>query len=179
MRIAMTSSTLIGFTAALAIAGSASAMTVTSRDITPGAAIPKTHYYPRCGGTNSSPEIRWSAPPAAAKSLVFTMIDSDGDALRGWSHWLVVDLPTSTRGLPAHAVGLPAPAKGVKSNFGDDVYDGPCPPKGTGVHHYHFSIWAMPTATTEIPADATGMQVVEMLKKAALASGELVGTAEP
>lgn len=84
----------------------------------------------------------------------------------------------ASRGLPANAATLPAPAKAVKSNFGDEAYDGPCPPQGSGVHHYQFTIWAMPTAHTTIQPDATAVTVLEQLKRTALASGALVGTAE-
>src|SRR5215831_7758673 len=119
------------------------AMELKSSDIAPGAEIATAHIYPRCGGDNVSPALTWSGVPAGAKSLVLTMIDSDVQPAE-WSHWIVVDLPPTATMLARGTAHLPAGAIAIASNFGDAFYDGPCPPKGTGVHHYHFTIWAMP-----------------------------------
>jgi Raf kinase inhibitor-like YbhB/YbcL family protein len=110
------------------------------------------HVYPRCGGQNISPDLAWSGAPAGAKSLVLTMIDQDVKP-HLWSHWIVVGLPTGAGGLAEGAKALPTGAQGVKSNFGDAGYDGPCPPSGSGVHHYRFTIWAMPAPAVAIAAD--------------------------
>ena len=36
-------------------------------------------------------------------------------------------------------------AKQGASSFGQVGYGGPCPPKGHGVHHYHFKLYALDT----------------------------------
>ena len=154
------------------VAAPALALTLTSRDLTPGAAMPARHVYPRCGGQNVSPALAWSGAPAGAKSLVLTMIDLDVKPAL-WSHWIVVDLPVSSAGLPQGAKALPAPAKGVVSNFGDPTYDGPCPPQGSGLHHYQFTIWAMRAATTNLPADAKAPDVIATLTAGSLAHAAL------
>ena len=152
----------------------ASAMELTSGDIAPGAQIAAAQIYPRCGGQNVSPALTWSGVPAGTKSLVLTMIDMDVKPA-DWSHWIVVDLPPSTTMLPRGTAHLPAGAKAIVSNFGDAFYDGPCPPNGTGVHHYRFTIWAMPSAKTEIASDAKANEVADKLAKTALASASLTG----
>jgi hypothetical protein len=152
----------------------AGAMELSSGDIAPGAQIATAQIYPRCGGQNISPSLSWSSVPAGAKSLVLTMIDTDVKPAQ-WSHWIVVDLPTSTTGLARGTTRLPPGAKAIASNFGDAFYDGPCPPNGTGVHHYRVTIWAMPAAKTEIAGDAKANAVAETLAKTALASASLVG----
>ena len=111
---------------------SVGAMTLTSMDIAADGPIPKAHIYPRCGGRNISPQLAWSGAPHAAKSFVLTMIDVDVKPAQ-WSHWIVVDLPTTVTALPQGAQSLPGGAKVLSSNFGDAAYAGPCPPKGTGV----------------------------------------------
>ena len=153
---------------------SASAMELTSGDIAPGAQIAAAQIYPRCGGRNISPALGWSGAPAGTKSLVLTMIDMDVKPAE-WSHWIVVDLPPSTTTLPRGTAHLPAGAKAIVSNFGDAFYDGPCPPNGTGVHHYRFTIWAMPSAKTEIANDAKANEVADKLAKTAFASASLTG----
>lgn len=128
------------------------AMTLSSHDLTPGGTIAPKHIYPRCGGQNISPDLAWSGAPAAAKSLVLTMIDQDVKP-HLWSHWVVVGLPPSAHGLVEGVKALPAGAHAVAGNFGEAAYAGPCPPHGSGVHRYTFAIWAMPTATVAVAAD--------------------------
>jgi len=151
----------------------AAALTLSSGDFANGAVIPEAHIYPRCGGQNVSPALAWGGIPAGTQSLVLTVIDVSVKP-SGWSHWIVVDLPPQTSGL-ARGATLPAPAKAVAGNFGDPFYDGPCPPQGSGVRRYEFTIWAMPSAHTVIAPDARATGVEAMLTKAALAHATIAG----
>ncbi|HLZ82610.1 MAG TPA: YbhB/YbcL family Raf kinase inhibitor-like protein [Caulobacteraceae bacterium] len=163
---------------AMALAGlsdpALAAMTLSSADIAPGATIPQPHIYPRCGGQNVSPQLAWSGQPAGTRSLVLTMIDLDVKPAL-WSHWIVVDLPPSLQGLPRGVKPLPSPARAIAGNFGDAAYDGPCPPRGSGVHRYRFTLWAMPTATTAIAPDANAGAVAADLARRAIGSASFVG----
>jgi Raf kinase inhibitor-like YbhB/YbcL family protein len=152
----------------------APAMSLTSADMKPGAAIPIAHIYPRCGGENISPALSWSGAPAATKSFVLTMIDVDVKPDE-WSHWVVVGLPASVMSLPRGATSLPGGAKAIVSNFGDAAYAGPCPPKGTGVHHYQFTVWALPTAGISLADDEKATTLTALLSKTALDRASLVG----
>jgi Raf kinase inhibitor-like YbhB/YbcL family protein len=156
----------------------AHAMSIASGDFADGAQIPAIHNYPRCGGGNISPELHWSGVPANAKSLALTMIDISVKPSQ-WSHWIVVDLPPSTAGLARGQSALPAGAKAVASNFGDAAYDGPCPPKGTGVHRYVFTLWAMPVATTTLAPDLKASEIAPTLSRTAIAHASVTGTVTP
>ena len=156
--------------------GAHAAMTLSSPDIAPNARIPTAQIYPRCGGQNVSPGLAWSGAPAGTKSLVLTMIDLDVKPAL-WSHWIVVDLPPTASGLARGVKALPGKAKAVAGNFGDAGYDGPCPPAGTGVHHYQFTIWAMPAPITAIAPDSDARQIAPMLAKTALAHAAFIGWA--
>jgi Raf kinase inhibitor-like YbhB/YbcL family protein len=164
---------------ALALASAATpalaAMSLTSPDLAPGAPMPAQHLYPRCGGQNVSPALSWSGAPAGTKSLVLTVIDMDVKPAL-WSHWIVVDLPAASSGLARGVKALPAPAHGVVSNFGDATYDGPCPPKGSGLHRYQFTIWAMKAATTDLPKDAKAPDVIATLSAGSLAHAQLTSS---
>jgi Raf kinase inhibitor-like YbhB/YbcL family protein len=149
-----------------------SAMILTSPDFVSSDALPTAHIYPRCGGRNISPQLSWSGVPSAAKSLVLTMIDVDVRPSQ-WSHWIVVDLPADTSSLSRGTASLPGRARAVVSNFGDAAYDGPCPPKGTGTHHYEFTIWAMPTTTISLAADEKATRVIAFLSQHALERASL------
>jgi Raf kinase inhibitor-like YbhB/YbcL family protein len=150
------------------------AMALTSKDILSGAPIPIAHIYPRCGGRNISPQLSWSGAPPSAKSFVLTMIDVDVKPSQ-WSHWIVVDLPPNVSVLPQGADPLPGGAKALLSNFGDASYAGPCPPKGTGVHHYQFTIWALPTATLSFAPEEKAVDLITQLSRQALDHASLIG----
>jgi Raf kinase inhibitor-like YbhB/YbcL family protein len=156
------------------LAAPAAAMSISSSDFANGAVIPAAHIYPRCGGQNVSPALSWSGAPAGTKSLVLTMIDVSVRP-SGWTHWIVVDLPPGTTSLVRGASSLPGAAQAIPSNFGDPYFDGPCPPSGTGLHRYEFTIWAMPAITTTIAPDAKATDIETMLAKSALAHATLAG----
>jgi Raf kinase inhibitor-like YbhB/YbcL family protein len=153
------------------------AMTLTSTDIAPDKPIPAAHIYPRCGGRNISPDLTWSGVPMAAKSLVLTMIDVDVKPSQ-WSHWIVVDLPVTATSLPQGTQSLPGNAKAMVSNFGDAGYGGPCPPKGTGVHHYQFTIWALPTASVSFAPDEKATEIIAFLSQRALERASLTAVVQ-
>jgi Raf kinase inhibitor-like YbhB/YbcL family protein len=152
-------------------------MTLTSADIISGGPIPTAHIYPRCGGQNVSPQLTWSGAPKTAKSFVLTMIDVDVKPSQ-WSHWIVVNLPPDVSSLARGAEPLPGGAKPLTSNFGDASYAGPCPPKGTGLHHYQFTIWALPTQTTSLGPSDKATDIATQLTQRALDHASLVGVVQ-
>ena len=129
--------------------------------------MPARHIYPRCGGQNISPQLSWTGEPAATRSFVLTMIDIDVKPAQ-WSHWVVAGLPASVHGIAQGARTLPGKAKAVVSNFGDAAYAGPCPPAGTGLHHYQFTIWALPVDDMDLPADEKATELTARLSQLAL-----------
>lgn len=158
----------------LATGSASAAMSLTSVDISPGVAIPIAHIYPRCGGDNISPNLSWRGAPRGTVSFVLTMIDVDVKPDE-WSHWVVVGLPATQSSLSRGAQSLPGGAKAIVSNFGDAAYAGPCPPKGTGVHHYQFTIWALPTASIPLAPDQKATILTALLSKQALDRASLTG----
>lgn len=172
------STSLLPVAAALVLASAtaAPALTLSSDDLTPGAPMPQAQIYRRCGGQNVSQSLAWRGAPTATKSFVLTMVDMDVKPSL-WSHWVVADLPPSATFLPRGLKTLPAGAHAVVSNFGDAAYDGPCPPPGTGVHHYQIIVWALPTATVSITPDQHADELLAKLAATALAHASLTATA--
>ena len=166
----------IGIAAALVWSGNALAMDLTSPDVRDGSPIAREQIYPRCGGSNISPAMSWSGVPKAAKSLAFTVIDTSVKP-SGWSHWIVVELPVATTSLDKGTKQLPKGTRVLASDFGDTVYDGPCPPKGTGTHRYEFTIWALPDAT--IPVTDGSAKIGTWLSAHAIAKARITGTVTP
>lgn len=148
------------------------AMSLSSSDVVAGDPINVRHIYPRCGGRNLSPQLSWTGAPGATRSFVLTMIDLDVKPSQ-WSHWIVVNLPPGVQSIAQGAGSLPGQAKAVVSNFGDAAYAGPCPPAGTGVHHYQFTIWALPTAELALSPDEKATDLTAKLTRLALERASL------
>ena len=126
-----------------------------------------------CEGDNKSPALRWGEPPAGTKS--FALVIDDPDAPSGmFRHWGAFDIPASTRSI---AVGQHVGTE-VNNDSGKPGYTGPCPPRGNGVHHYHFRLFALDTDKLGLAATANVADVENAASKHALAQGELIGTYE-
>lgn len=118
--------------------------TITSSAFEDGGFIPVAHT---CDGFDISPKLSWSNPPAGTKS--FAIIFEDNDV--PWDHWIVLDLAASTGNLPQSSTGQTVGDKDgyiVKNSFGNNTYNGPCPP-GVQEHSYTFRIYALDV--TQLP----------------------------
>ena len=147
---------------------------LTSPAFVSGAAIPARHT---CAGEDRSPPLIWGNLPAAAKSLA--LICEDPDAPGGtFYHWGIYDLLVNLGAL-AEGIGeksMPKDAKTVHNSFGSAGYRGPCPPKGHGVHHYHFRLFALSTPTLILSKGADCRTLLASLRPHVVATAELVGT---
>ena len=112
--------------------------TLTSTAFEPRTDIPARYT---CDGADVSPPLAWSGAPDGTVSLVLMVHDPDA---RGFTHWLAYDIPGGQRGSLPEAVApdAPSPRQG-RNDFGKAGYGGPCPPAGTGTHHYVFGLWAV------------------------------------
>ncbi len=130
-------------------------------------------------GDNVSPPLKWKDAPSGAKS--FALIVEDPDAPRGtFRHWAVYDIAAARNGLPeATTAGAKTESLGHGVNdFGNAHYDGPQPPKGHGVHHYHFRLAALDVESLHLPPKARVDDVWKAAKPHIIAQAELVGTFE-
>ena len=127
-----------------------------------------------CDGSDQSPSLAWSAPPAETRSLVLT--ETDPDARGGtFTHWLLYNLPANTNGLPASVPKREQLADGSlqgRNDFGNIGYGGSCPPHGS-THRYFFDLFALDT-NLNVPAGATRAQVEDAMNTHVLARGKLV-----
>lgn len=134
-----------------------------------------------CTGHNVSPPLHWSGAPAGTKSFALTVHDPDAKAPGGWWHWVVFNIPASADGLKTAAGSgdfSAAPAGTVEGtpSFGKPGYGGPCPPVGSGVHHYIFTLYALDAA--QLPGaskSTTGPELTDLLSKHLLGKATLVG----
>jgi Raf kinase inhibitor-like YbhB/YbcL family protein len=103
-----------------------------------------------------SPEIAWSGGPAAQSyAIVFRDVTP---ATNGVLHWIIYDLPPSTRSLPegvpvGYSVAAPAGAHQGKAYNTTVGFQGPC----GGNNTYEMTLYALDVATlTELSASSTG-----------------------
>lgn len=102
-----------------------------------GAQIPARYT---CKGQNINPPLTIMGIPAGAKSL--SLIMHDPDAVSGdFVHWTMWDIAISTKSIAANSV--PTGAIQGQNSGGQNKYMGPCPPAGTGTHHYLFELYAL------------------------------------
>jgi Raf kinase inhibitor-like YbhB/YbcL family protein len=128
-----------------------------------------------CEGEDVSPALQWGQPPDGAQSLA--LVVDDPDAPRGiFTHWVVFNLPTGSRGLPEAASNggqVPAGALQGKNDFGRAGYGGPGPPPGP-THHYRFTLYAL-DITLDLTPGANVGQVSGAMEGHILARGLLTG----
>jgi Raf kinase inhibitor-like YbhB/YbcL family protein len=149
----------------LAQAPATGSLTISSPAFADGAPIPVLYS---CRGSNFSPPLDWSAPLGAA------LVVDDPDAPGGtFIHWIVTGIPPGS----GHNVdgGNPGGGTALPNSFGDPVYDGPCPPAGSGVHHYRFTLYQLPSGY-QLPGGLVGAQAAQAIAGAATAQAQLTGT---
>ena len=86
------------------------------------------------------------------------------------------DLDLDAGVLRVRGKGLPAGSKQLDSDFGEPGWGGPCPPAGHGPHHYVFTVYALPTETLGLPANARTAFVGFTVNSKALAKATLTAT---
>ncbi len=155
---------------------------LSSTDVSGAAPIATKHVFAGfgCTGGNLSPALTWKNPPAGTKSFAVMLHDQDaptGGA--GFWHWVVVNLPASTAGLPQGAgalddKSLPAGARQINTDFGAPGYGGPCPPQGRAPHRYTFTVYALGVEKLDLPANATASLTGFMVNGNALGKASFV-----
>src|SRR5688572_27050008 len=131
-----------------------------------------------CEGADVSPPLSWDGVPEETQSLVLIVEDPDAPdpaaPRRTWVHWIVIDLPPTTRGLREDARELPPGALDGLNDLQRTGYTGPCPPRGR--HRYLFRLYALDTKLRLIKPQRA--QLEEALQGHVVARAELMGTYE-
>jgi Raf kinase inhibitor-like YbhB/YbcL family protein len=143
-------------------------LTVTSSAFGDNTPIPAEYS---CHGRNVPPPLRWQNVPKGTQSLA--LVVDDPDAPSGlYVHWVVSGIPPSTA-----AIGegpLPQGAAVSMNSAGKAEYFGPCPPAGTGVHHYRFQLYALNKPLTLAPS-TPAPEATQKIAAAAIANARTVG----
>ena len=133
-------------------------------------------------GADVSPELKWDGAPAGTKSFALVCDDPDAMSVAGkvWDHWVIWNIPAGTTSLPEGVEKKETVLGGARQGLNTWPrlgYNGPMPPPGHGVHHYHFKLYALDTEL-DLPAKSTKKQLEAAMKGHILAQCELIGTYE-
>jgi hypothetical protein len=147
-------------------------LTLTTTAFSSGQPIP-LKYSCRC--QDVSPQLAWTDPPAGTQS--FALIMDDPDAPVGtWVHWVIFNIPASTRilneALPTDVALGDGSLQGMTSSRSHG-YHGPCPPSGT--HRYFFKLYGLDSVLTLSDAVDKNQLLIAM-EGHILAQAELMGT---
>jgi Raf kinase inhibitor-like YbhB/YbcL family protein len=131
-------------------------------------------------GADKSPPLSWSNAPPGTKEFALIVDDPDAPTPEPWVHWVIYRIPAETSSLPegvrpAMRVDAPAGVLQGKNSWNKIGYGGPAPPKGHGLHHYHFKLYALDLQLNLDPG-VTKNALLEAMSGHILAQGELIGT---
>ena len=133
-------------------------------------------------GEDISPPLDWANLPEGTKQVALIVDDPDAPRDKPFVHWVIYGMPGDLKGLPEdvpHAKTLSDPVQAVQgtNDMGKTGYGGPAPPKGHGVHHYHFKLYALDQAL-QLEPGLTKLKLLDNAQGHVLAEGELIGTYE-
>lgn len=134
------------------------------------------YFDPRytCDSDNSSPELRWSDPPADTQGFVVLLEDASAEP-SPLAHWLIYNIPVGIRHLPAGIPPQETLPNGIRqgvNELGKLGYTGPCPPHRHHTHSYIFRVYALRTLP-DIPPRANREQLMSAIGPLILAEASL------
>ena len=132
-----------------------------------------------CEGKDISPPLSWSDVPEGTQSLALIVDDPDAPDPQAprmtWIHWVLYNLPPTTRALPEgmSIEALPAGTKEGQNDWKRTGYGGPCPPVGR--HRYFHKLYALNTVLPDLQKP-TKLQLQKAMAGHVLAQAQLIGT---
>ncbi len=128
-------------------------------------------------GDDIAPPIHWTGVPEGTQGFAVICHDPDAPLVSpgsyGFVHWVYYNIPGDVTSLEE---GSEAYTNGV-TDFGKQVYGGPMPPEGHGVHHYYFWVLALDQALNLEPG-LTLWQFLDQVEPHVIGMNRLIGTYE-
>ncbi|MBI5598638.1 MAG: YbhB/YbcL family Raf kinase inhibitor-like protein [Deltaproteobacteria bacterium] len=150
------------------------AFTMKSEAFKEGDTIPREYS---CDGSDLSPSLGWTDPPAGTGSFALTVEDPDAP-VGTFTHWVIYDIPADMKGLASGISTAASLEKGMKqgiNDFGRNGYGGPCPPRGHGRHRYYFTLRALDVKTLNLLPRSSKSDVEKAMKGRVIGTARLMG----
>jgi len=130
-------------------------------------------------GEGVSPPLSWQAVEGA-QSYALVMEDPDADMPKPFVHWVAWNIPGQMTSLPEGLITHPrltepADLRQGRNSYGSTGYFGPKPPPGSGVHHYHFQLFALDTPLDVAPG-ADRDTLLEAMRGHVIGKARVIGT---
>jgi Raf kinase inhibitor-like YbhB/YbcL family protein len=93
-----------------------------------------------CDAEDINPPLTFSEIPENTKSLALILTDPDAP-VGTFTHWTIWNISPDTTSMEPRKI--PEGSVQGKNGFGQNKYNGPCPP--TGEHRYLFTLYALDT----------------------------------
>lgn len=154
-------------------------LVLTSPAFASGNPIPRRHSG---DGEDLSPALAWSGLPPEARELAIIVDDPDAPSPQPWVHWVIAKISPSEAGIaegvhPNPSPSFPPGCVQGENSWGSIGYRGPAPPRGHGVHHYHFRLYAL-DGPLQVSAGIDKASLLQSMRGHVLAETELVGPYE-
>lgn len=127
-----------------------------------------------CDGLGIAPALRISGVPPGTKSLALVLDDLDAPSGH-FVHWVVWDIPVDV--VEINESTLPGAAVQGTTSAGTTGFEPPCPPAGSGLHHYVFSLYAVNDAIG-LSHEATRSALEQRMKGKVLAIAKITSVYE-
>lgn len=146
---------------------------VSSPAFAEGSTIPRKYTG---DGDNLSPPLHWTGAPRGTRS--FAVLCEDPDAPSGtFLHWAVANIGPDRTGLSEGAGSRAEGGYGFARNgFGRAEYGGPAPPRGHGLHHYHFRVAALDVGRIIVSPTQSAEDLWRTVEPHILDEAEIIGT---
>lgn len=156
----------------------APSLTLTTTAFKDGGIIP--NQYTQDAASPISVPLEWSHVPAGTVSFALVVDDPDTALHKSTEevlHWLIFNIPASSRSLPQAVPNTPTLPDGAiqgKNTGGISGFRGPGAPAPGPYHHYTFQLFALDTKLSLGP-EATRAELMKAMEGHILGKGVLVG----
>jgi Raf kinase inhibitor-like YbhB/YbcL family protein len=137
---------------------------ITSTAFTKNGMIPIKYS---CEGDDVNPPLHIAGVPSGTQSLALIMHDPDAPMKGGFTHWVMWNIDVDGN-IPENYKGAEQGMNGMAHKG----YKGMCPP--SGVHHYHFKVYALDTKL-KLDQNTDKGKLENAMGGHILAEGDLVG----
>ncbi|MDN4627228.1 YbhB/YbcL family Raf kinase inhibitor-like protein [Erwinia sp. DT-104] len=128
-----------------------------------------------CTGENISPALSWNNPPEGTKSFALVVTDPVGAKGLGVDHLVAYNIPFQRTSFAQGELTSGKGYTGGKNSPGTLRYHGPCPPVGSGEHHYNFTLIATDLPANGLEQGLTREALFGRLKGHTLGAAGLIG----
>ncbi|WP_048165574.1 YbhB/YbcL family Raf kinase inhibitor-like protein [Palaeococcus pacificus] len=133
-----------------------------------------------CEGADVSPPLKLEGLSKDAVSIAIIVDDPDAP-IGTFVHWVAWNIPPMEEipeGIPKlRELSSPIEVVQGRNDFGRIGYNGPCPPRGHGIHHYHFKVYVLDTKL-DLSSGATKSELEKAMEGHVIQKGELIGLYE-